>query len=59
MWTLIISVMVWGGSTRAMSIDHIDGFQTRQACDTAAAVFNQHEGEAWRDYTVLVCVPKG
>lgn len=54
---LIFSIMTWQGSSRMAAIDHIE-FDSKPACETAAAVINQHQGEAWRDYTILVCVPK-
>lgn len=54
MWTLIIAIMFSHG----VAIDHIDGFQTKQACDVAIAQFWQHEDHNYQDNTTLVCTSK-
>jgi hypothetical protein len=37
-------------------VDHIE-FNTKQACEVAAAVVNQHMTKMHRNQTELVCVP--
>lgn len=54
MWTLIIAISFGHG----VAIDHIDGFQSKQACDVALAQFWQHEDHGDQTDTTLVCVPK-
>jgi hypothetical protein len=54
MWTLIIAISFSHG----VSVDHIDGFASKQACETASVVFWQHEDSGDHSYTTLVCVPK-
>jgi len=62
MYTLVLTLLIMGGSKPAVAITHIDGFSSENACLTAGnAVLSQHKGMADR-YTEVkpraMCIRK-